>query len=86
MASQVAGLVHQVFVLLHIDKPAGHYIRAADHIAGLRVQSGHHNDNAVLGQMLTVVQNNIAHIAHAQAVYIHFAGRHSLDLLHLRLA
>ena len=63
------GAVHQALVLPHIDEAAAHEVGAGQNFAGLAVHGGHDDDEAVLRQMLAVPQDDVAHIAHAEAVH-----------------
>ena len=45
------------------------------------LQRKHYHDNTVLGQILTVTQDNIPHIAYTQTVYQNTACCHMVDYL-----
>ena len=80
------GAVHQALVLPHIDEATAHEVGAGQNFAGLAVHGGHNDDQTVLGQVLAVAQDHIAHVAHAKAVHHHCTGGDRLAQLYLVLA
>ena len=80
------GTVHQALVLAHIHEAAAHEVRPGQHLAGLAVHRSHDDHQAVLGQVLAVPQDHVAHVAHAQAVHHDGTGGDRLAQLHLVLA
>ena len=69
-----SGVLDDVLVLPHIDEAAADDVRAGHQTALVPVDGHHHDDQAVLAQVLAVAQHHVAHIAHAQAVHQHRAG------------
>ncbi|MBR2484306.1 MAG: hypothetical protein IKB53_06150, partial [Oscillospiraceae bacterium] len=52
-----------------VDEAAADDVRAGDQLALVAVDAHHHDDQAVLAEVLAVTQHHIAHVAHAQAVH-----------------
>ena len=69
-----AGTVHQFLALADIDEAAADKIRTGQHLAGGTIHSSRHDDDAILGQVVAVTQDHIAHIAHAVAIHHDGAG------------
>ena len=72
-ADDVAGLLDDVLILTHVDEAAGDNVRPGDQGVLCAVVGHGDDDQAFLGEMLAVAQDDVAHIADAQAVHQQFA-------------
>lgn len=72
--SNLAAISNQLFRFAHIHKAARYHIRPGEQLSCFAIDRGHHNNQAVLRQMLSIAQHNAAHIAHAIAINKHTAG------------
>ena len=66
--------IHQILGFPYIDKSAGDNIRTCHTFATGLVDGQHHNDDAVLCQMLSVTENDVAYVAYAVAVHKDLTG------------
>ena len=59
----------QIFILPDINKSPGHDVRSGNKLAGTAFQSQDHNNNTILGQALSIFEDDVADVPDAQSVY-----------------
>ena len=62
-------ILHKLLGFSYIDESAGYDIRSGEQAVRSPFQSKHHDDNAVLRQMLSVAKHDVSNIAHAKTVH-----------------
>ena len=64
-----AELLHELAGFSHIDEASGNDIRAGQKVVGTFFQGKSHDNDTVLGKVLAVADDDIAHIADAKAIH-----------------